>query len=299
MRNVPALIHLLLLLVCMPVTTGCAGNGISPPPTLIIAHRGASGHLPEHTLEAYAAAYFMGADMIEPDVVAARDGQLVCFHDLHLGPVTDVEQRFPNRARADGRWYLADFDLAELRTLGVTGRGERAWSGMSIPTLEEMLMLVQRLNQQTGRRVGVIPEIKNPAFHHDMGIDLAETTIMAITRSGWDSGPLMIQCFDPDTLIQIRERHAEKYELIQLISDIDSVPSLSSIADYADGIGPSRKLIDADPTLITRANRLGLGVYPYTFEAEPDHYEHYIHEIRVQGLFTDYTDQAVSIRDRR
>lgn len=278
---------------------GCAAGQARSSAPLVIAHRGASGYLPEHTLEAYAAAYFMGADMIEPDVLATRDGQLVCFHDLHLEHVTDVEQHFPTRARADGSWYVIDFDLDELRTLSVTGRSESVWQGMQIPTLDEMLLLVQQLNEQTGRQVGVIPEIKAPDFHRQMGIDLAEETIMAISRSGWDSGPLIIQCFDPGTLMHIHERHGGRFELVQLISDPDEVPELESIAGYARGIGPSRKVIDADPTLVRRANDLGLGVYPYTFKDDTPPYLRYMHDLRVQGLFSDYTDKAIHARETR
>ena len=90
--------------------------------TAVIAHRGASGYLPEHTLPAKALAYAMGADFLEQDVVATRDDILVVLHDIHLDRVTDVAAQFPNRARADGRFYVRDFDFAEIRTLKVTER---------------------------------------------------------------------------------------------------------------------------------------------------------------------------------
>src|SRR5690606_38952800 len=93
---------------------------------LVIAHRGASGYLPEHTLPAKALAHAQGADFLEQDVVASRDGALLVFHDLVLDELTDVAERFPGRARADGLHYVIDFDLAELRTLKA---GERRLRG--------------------------------------------------------------------------------------------------------------------------------------------------------------------------
>ena len=96
----------------------------------MIAHRGASGYLPEHTLEAYALAYAQGADLIEPDVVLSRDGVLVCNHDIHMGQTTDVAKQFPDRARADGRYYFIDFTVAELKTLAVKRPQRRGRAGL-------------------------------------------------------------------------------------------------------------------------------------------------------------------------
>ena len=134
----------------------------------IIAHRGASGYLPEHTLEAKALAYAMGADYLEQDVVATRDGQLIVLHDIHVDRVSDVAERFPDRHRSDGRYYVRDFDLPELRTLNVHERrdedGKTAVfprrfptnSGrFSIATLGEEIEMIQGLNRSTGRAVGI------------------------------------------------------------------------------------------------------------------------------------------------
>ncbi|MCA9216274.1 MAG: hypothetical protein KDB27_24565, partial [Planctomycetales bacterium] len=91
-------------------------------PTIVIAHRGASGYLPEHTLPAKALAYGMGADFLEQDVVLSRDGVPIVLHDIHIDTVTDVAKKFPNRKRGDGRFYAIDFDVAELKTLDVVER---------------------------------------------------------------------------------------------------------------------------------------------------------------------------------
>ena len=122
---------------------------------LVIAHRGASGYLPEHTLAAYSAAYFMGADVIEPDVVLTKDGVPICSHDITLDETTDVAEKFPGRARDDGKHYAIDFTLAEIKTLEKLGReGRVRMPGHTVPTLSEMIEMVQGLNEERVRRFG-------------------------------------------------------------------------------------------------------------------------------------------------
>lgn len=271
---------------------GACSNQAREDRTRVVAHRGASGYLPEHTLEAYAAAYFMGADMIEPDIVSTRDRVLICFHDLYLEKVTDVETRYPDRRRADGHWYAIDFDYAELAGLSVTGRGDVAWEGFQIPTFEQFLDLIDRLNEQTGRSVWIVPEIKQPSFHKGEGVDLPMMTIDAIQRHRWDESRVIIQCFEEETLLALHGLHGERYRLLQLISKMEDVPPLEEIGGYAWGIGPSRKVIDADPSVVRRAHALGLRVIPYTFRDEPDALRIYADTHGVDAVFTDYADRA-------
>src|SRR5690606_29927835 len=123
---------------------GAAGDPV------VIAHRGASGYLPEHTLAAYAMGYAMGADYIEPDLVLTKDKHFICLHDIHLEATTNVEEVFPDRRRDDGKWYAADFTLAEIKTLEaqerIKGRFPQGHSPLGVPTFEEMVELVQGLN---------------------------------------------------------------------------------------------------------------------------------------------------------
>ena len=134
------------------------GPGIVPS---IIAHRGASAYLPEHSLAAKALAYGMGADFLEQDVVASRDGELLVLHDLFLDAVSDVADKFPTRARADGHFYCIDFDLVEIRTLNFGERldpatGELRYAGrfprdagmFPAVTLREEIQFVQGLNKR-------------------------------------------------------------------------------------------------------------------------------------------------------
>src|SRR5690554_5894402 len=151
---------------------GCSDSQGADKPVadaLVIAHRGASGYLPESTLPAYVLAYESGADYLEMDLVMSRDGIPVVFHDLVLDDTTDVAERFPGHVRADGRWYVSDFTVAELRQLNVferfEGRFPKNVKGYSIPTFEAVLQLVQELNNLSGCNVGVYLEIKHPKYH--------------------------------------------------------------------------------------------------------------------------------------
>ena len=157
----------------------------------VAAHRGACGYLPEHTLEAKAMAYAMNPDYIEQDVVMTKDNQLVVMHDYTLDSNTDVAKKFPNRARANGRYYAVDFTLEEIKSLIVTERfnhktGKPAFANrfpvdtgidFRVPTLREELELVKGLNKSTGKNIGVYVEVKQPAFYKEEGKDIVAATI--------------------------------------------------------------------------------------------------------------------------
>ena len=269
----------------------------------VIAHRGASGYLPEHTLPAKAMAYAMGAAFLEQDVVATRDGALVVLHDIHLDRVTDVARRFPERARADGRYYVRDFDLAEIRTLSVTERlddgGQPVYPGrfpphsgsFSIHTLEEELAFVAGLNRATGRITGVYPEIKRPAWHRGEGMDLSAAVLEALAAYGYEGpdDPVFVQCFDADEVLRLRNELGCRMRLVQLVGDnswgeaatdydlLCGGPGLAELARTADALGPwVNKLYTTgtpgDPPrstgLTERAHGVGLLVHPYTFRAD-------------------------------
>ncbi|HSM29678.1 MAG TPA: glycerophosphodiester phosphodiesterase [Woeseiaceae bacterium] len=269
----------------------------------IIAHRGASGYLPEHTLPAKAMAHAMGADFLEQDVVATRDDQLIVLHDIHLDRVTDVAARFPGRARDDGRFYARDFDLAEIRTLSVTERcneqGLPVYPGrfpphtgrFAVHTLAEELAFVAGLNRATGRTAGVYPEIKRPAWHREQGMDLSAAMLEVLAAYGYEGpgDPVFVQCFDADEVVRLRHELGCRMPLVQLIgdnswgeapTDYDSLCSdtgLAGLARSADAIGPwVDKLYEpgaqGEPPrssgLAERARSAGLLVHPYTFRAD-------------------------------
>lgn len=280
---------------------------------IVIAHRGASGYLPEHTLEAKAMAYAMGAHYIEQDVVMTRDDALIVLHDITLDRTTDVADRFPDRARADGRYYAIDFDLAEIRQLrategfriddgqrvqGFPGRFPMDRSAFAVPTLQEEIELIQGLNHATGGEVGIYPEIKDPEFHRREGKDISTVVIAVLKEYGYTSkaSPVFLQTFSFAELRIIREEILPAVgidlRLVQLIGDPEAYAwlfeddGMARLAAFADGIGPSYNLVvhpDSRPgairvtPLVGRAHDAGLEVHPYTFRSDP-------------GLVPDYAD---------
>src|SRR5690606_6405853 len=163
---------------------------------VVVAHRGASGYLPEHTLASKAMAYAMGADYLEQDVVMTRDDQLIVMHDITLDRTTDVAARFPDRHRADGHYYSIDFTLAEIPSLQISegvsdgkqiypGRFPAGRSSFRVHTFAEEIEFIQGLNHSTGREVGIYPEIKSPAFFHAEGKDLSSAVIAVLKHYGY------------------------------------------------------------------------------------------------------------------
>lgn len=304
------------LLLSVACTTGEAPEETdraesSPATALVIAHRGASGYLPEHTLAAYALGHGQGADYVEPDLVMTRDGELICLHDIHLEGTTDVETKFPDRARDDGRYYAADFTLAEIRELSaeerLDGRFPKGHSRFPVPTFSEMIELIDGLNRSTGRSTGIYPELKAGSWHNENGLDI-EARFLEVSAEYSVLGqslPIFVQSFEPPSLRKLRELGLT-LPLIQLIGGPETEAllnptGLSEIAEYAVGIGPSKTLIDRDPELVQQAHSAGLQVHPYTFRADSvgEGFESFAAEIRkyvgvygVDGLFTDFPDQA-------
>ena len=305
-----------------------------PASPIVIAHRGASGYLPEHTLEAKALAYGLGADYLEQDVVATRDSRLVVLHDLHLDDVTDVASRFPGRQRADGRHYAIDFDLAELQQLAVSERRTPNSTLARFPqrfppdaalfriaTLEQELALIAGLNKSMRRTVGIYPEIKHPRWHRDHGIDLAGLLLDSLAAHGYDNAdsPAYVQCFDAAELRRVRESLGSRLKLVQLVgeepeySPLLTAEGLAGVARYADALGPSYKQLVAAQSFPLRrsalaeaAKRVGLMLHPYTFRRDDlpayatdlkELLRAFFADVEVDGLFCDQPDIAVQVRD--
>ncbi len=303
--------------------------------TQVIAHRGASGYLPEHTAEAKVLAHWQGADYLEQDVVATRDGALIVFHDIYLESVTDVEALYPGRNREDGRYYVVDFDLAEIRELTVNVRGDREGEietvypegfptpseRFRIPTLSEEIDLIQELNRLTGRDTGLYPELKNPAWHHRHGIDLAGRVLETLSATGYQrhDDAVFVQCFDHDEVRRLKEDLATPLKLVQLVGDDEAYSSLLSpeglaaAAELVDGLAPSYTQLavvgdDAvvrPSNLFEQARDAGLELHPYTFRRRnlPPYagsletlLEIFFRDIPVDAVFCDYPDVAVLVR---
>ena len=308
------------------VTTVCfisfvlprAAHGDAP---IVIAHRGASGYLPEHTLPAYALAHSQGADFIEQDLVLTRDGHLICLHDLHLEPTTNVETLFPERKRSDEHWYAIDFDLTEIKSLSVHERLSNRFPQdiqiLKVPTFSEAVRLIQGLNQTTGRTAGIYPELKQPSFHRNENHPIETPFINSLEELGYASRTkdVFIQCFELEALKNIRQLTPVPYQLIFLLSGSEQVARkmtsshLSELSQIVQGIGPSKSLLYKKPRLVSLAHEQGLKVHPYTFRADEKfpnatntsfkaELEHVIGTVQVDGLFTDFPDRVLEAIDK-
>ena len=244
---------------------------------LVIAHRGASGYVPEHTLAAYALAVLQGADYIEPDLVMTRDGQLVARHDNELGLTTDVAQHpeFASRKRTqtvDGisleGWFSEDFTLAELKNLRAIERiplvrpaNARFDGQFEIPTLQEIIDLVKSLQLSQQRVIGLYPETKHPTHFQKLGLAMEKPLLAVLKRNGYASAkaPVYIQSFEVENLktlssltsirlIQLLWTEGQPYDQQALGTDLSyaqmiTPKGLQAIARYASGIGPEKGMI--------------------------------------------------------
>jgi len=298
---------------------------------VIIAHRGASGYLPEHTLEGVAMAHAFGADFIEQDVVLSKDNVPVVLHDIELEPVTDVALKFPDRKRADGKFYAIDFTLAELKSLNVHERmdlktGKQAFPArfpinqgtFRIPTLEEELQLIQGLNKSRNKSIGIYPEIKSPAFHRREGRDISKIVVEILARYGYrtTSDNCIMQCFEWPELLEIRKL-GYKGQLVFLIGskvvlDDGKTAKLTpdtfrKIATIATGIGPALSLVidkSNRPTdFVNKAHAAGLIVHPYTIRTDTatdsNWFKLVLDDAQADGVFTDQPDAGIRWKNSR
>jgi glycerophosphoryl diester phosphodiesterase len=316
---------------------------------IIIAHRGASGERPEHTLAAYERAIAQGADFIEPDLVVTRDGVLVARHENEISGTTDVADRpeFADRrttksidGREVGGWFAEDFTLAELRTLRARERlphlrpaNTRFDGRFSVPTLAEIIALVRAREAETGRRIGLYPELKHPSFLQAQGHDVVTLLVELLHAAGYRSAaePVFIQCFEVAPLVRLAG--LTDLRLIQLASaeggpadrpDLTYAAmleksALRGVAAVAHGIGVELALVlnpDGTPTgLVQAAHAAGLKVHAWTLRKEnaflpPDLRRgeapaaagdfaalwQRLAEAGVDGVFTDHPGDAVGLR---
>lgn len=299
----------------------------------VIAHRGASGYLPEHTLAAKALAHAQGADFLEQDVIATRDGRVIVCHDLFLERVTNVAEAFPGRSRDDGHYYAIDFDWDEVKQLAVvcdvaaanalvdTAAPAASGKPMRLCTLEEEIEFIHALNRASDRQVGIYPEIKHPCWHAEHGFDLARALLDILAGYGYQSGedPVFVQCVDTGELVRLKTELGTGLRLTQLIGSYTDPARLrpdaiAAVADYAAALGPNYRLAltpraDGPPGVSRLAGYVraaGLELHPYTFNYVqlPDHvadleallgiaYE----LLQVDAVFCDFPDVAVALRD--
>ena len=285
-----------------------------------IAHRGASGYVPEHTREAKVMAHAMGAEFIEQDVVLSKDDVPVVLHDIHLDTTSDVAMRFPGRKRADGRYYALDFTLLELRQLSMHERTDHkkgkpvypnrfpaTTGGFRILTLDEELEVIAGLNRSTGRVVGIYPEIKQPTWHRKEGRDISSVVLRVLAKHGYTTKEhaCYLQCFEYGELKRLRHELGWKGRLIFLAGNKTKI-DLAELAKVVDGIGPSIGAIVSGTQvtdLTARAHAFGLEVHPHTLRVDDlpkgiqtsdELMRLLVDEAKVDALFTDFPDVTVN-----
>ena len=281
-------IRLTLASLLVLLAAGAGGAAASDGPSsaaaakagrpLVIAHRGASGYRPEHTLAAYRLGARLGADYVEPDLVATKDGVLVARHENEISGTTDVADRPEFAARRTTKaidgvavtgWFTEDFTLAELKTLRAKERipdlrpGNTAYDGrFQVPTFQEVIDLTNRLSRRLGRRIGIYPETKHPSYFRSIGLPLEPRLVRILRRNGLDRrrAKVFVQSFETSNLKALDRRL--EVPLVQLLgtptgrpydftlagdqrtyADLATPAGLEEIARYADGVGPSKDYI--------------------------------------------------------
>ncbi len=280
----------------------------------LIAHRGASGYAPEHTLEAYRLAIEQGAHYVEQDLQMSKEGVLVCLHDLSLERTTNVQEIFHDRYRdvqienvTERHWIVADFSVEEIKQLDAGSwfgekEGQSPFSGAQIPTWQEAI-------QEIRGKAGLFPEIKAPEIYRQHGLDMEQAVVDELQRNGLDqpgadsSTPVVIQSFSAESLRRMAVEHQNCLPRVLLLGEGDqawlSPQELQRIEEFA-GIGPDKNLLRANPALVEWAHKAGLSVTAYTFRSSAvgegfsdvgEEMTYYLDTLDIDALFTDNPDQ--------
>jgi glycerophosphoryl diester phosphodiesterase len=294
---------LLALLAALPAVAEPPVKVLAPysRPTNI-AHRGASGDAPEHTITAYELALKYGADFVEPDLQMTKDGVLVCMHDTTLERTTDVAKVFPDRAsEANGKktWPVAEFTLAEVQKLDAGSWKGAKFAGARVPTFQQMIDTVKG-------KAGIIPETKAPDVYGKRGLNMEKELMAVLKANKLDAPnadpktPVVIQSFSAESLKALRKDHACKLPLVYLFGAGDwSAEKLKGVKEFADGVAPSKAVVLARPGIVKDAHELGMSVTVWTvrtgqtgkFESAKAEMKHFLHELKVDAIFTDNPDQ--------
>lgn len=294
---------------------------------VVVAHRGASGYLPEHSFPGIAMAHSWNVDYIEADVVLTKDNEAVVLHDIHLDTTTNVAKRYPRRKRSDGRYYAIDFTLKEIKKLSLNERvnlktKKKVFESryplsnviMRVPTLKQFIELIQGLNSSTGRDVGIYVEIKSPEFHETHKKDVAKVTINILRKYGYDTNDskAILQCFYPPTLKILKTTFGTKIPLVLLIaenswneSSVDynyylTEKGIKEISPFIYGLGPwIPQLKKSNLMNLSRKYNLRVHAYTHRVDSLPDGVtnaqllDYLFIEAQVDGVFSDFGDNVM------
>lgn len=275
------------------------------PRKQVIAHRGASGYAPEHTMTAYRLGMVQGVDYVEPDLAVTKDGVLVCLHDDTLERTSDVETVYPNRFAKEPvgrgnarRWIANDFTLDEIRKLDMGRWYSGKFIGERIPTWQDVIDLVRG-------KAGLYPELKSPPLYTARGVDMARLFVESVKKNGLDAPeslkttPIIIQSFDEATIKRM-STELPTIPRVFLTSDEADVTEarLKELSAFATGIAPTKSVIAQHPEMVARAHALGLTVTAWTFRADEktsyatvrDEMAHFLYTLGIDALFTNHPD---------
>jgi glycerophosphoryl diester phosphodiesterase len=291
------------------IATGTAQRPpVHPGPKQLIAHRGASGYAPEHTLASYQLAMDQHADFVEPDLAISKDGVLVCLHDDTLERTTNVKDVFPDRYSRESagrggarQWFANDFTVAELKQLDAGSWRDAKFAGQRMPTWEEMVAFVRRTPG-----TGVYPELKSPPLYTKRGLDMVKIFVDSVRTMGLDRPeslrdlPVIIQSFDEPSVRRVAVELPTIPRVFLTEKDVDVTDErLRALAAFASGIAPEKHVIARHPDMVARAHAVGLTVTAWTFRADEktaygsvrEEMSQYLYGWGLDALFTNNPDQ--------
>jgi glycerophosphoryl diester phosphodiesterase len=295
------------ILAAALLTAAVPGTMIAQGRKQLIAHRGASGSAPEHTIAAYTLAMDHKADFVEPDLGVTRDNVLVCLHDDTLERTTNVAEVFPARAsnvqlRQPGpHWLASDFTVAEIKQLDAGKWFKPQFAGARVPTFQEMIDLVK-----THPGTGIYPELKSPELYKARNIDQVKLFVEMVKKNRLDSAeslktmPVIIQSFDEAAVRRVAKELPAIPRVFLTSNDADVTEArLKELKTFATGIAPEKALVAKHPELVKTAHGLGLTVTAWTFRADEktaypsvkDEMAQFLYTFGIDALFTNNPDQ--------
>ncbi|HEX7797465.1 MAG TPA: glycerophosphodiester phosphodiesterase family protein [Vicinamibacterales bacterium] len=302
---------LLFLGLFLAQTDATQRGALQPAPKQLIAHRGASGYAPEHTVASYEMAIAQKADFVEPDLAISKDGVLICLHDDTLERTTNIKDVFPDRYSREtvGRngakqWIANDFTVAEIKQLDAGSWRDPKFKGQRVPTWEEMAALVRG-------KAGVYPELKSPPLYAKRGLDMEKIFVASVKKMGLErpeslkSTPVIIQSFDEPSVRRVAVDLPTIPRVFLTERDEDVTDArLRELATFATGIAPEKHVIARHPDMVGRAHALGLTVTSWTFRADEkteyasvrDEMSQYLFKWGIDALFTNNPDQFPRLR---
>ena len=297
---------LLILGLFLAPTAATQRGPLQPARRQLIAHRGASGYAPEHTVASYELAIAQKADFVEPDLAISKDGVLICLHDDTLERTTNVKDVFPDRYSRESvgrngarQWIANDFTVAEIKQLDAGSWRDPKFKGQRVPTWEEMAALVRG-------KAGVYPELKSPPLYIKRGLDMVTIFVASVKKMGLErpdslkSTPVIIQSFDEPSVRRVATELPTIPRVFLTEKDEDvSDARLRELAAFATGIAPEKHVIARHPDMVARAHALGLTVTSWTFRADEkteypsvrDEMSQYLYTWGIDALFTNNPDQ--------